>query len=106
MKFLKYIILFIFCIAPIYSFADWHGGTITQLNVGYDGTTISFKLNGWDRNNCTCYSTWPNAMCLNITRTTFDFEKSMLLSARARGSNINAYIDETTCMVTAIYEIN
>lgn len=86
--------------------ADWHAGIIKQLNVGYDGATISFNLDGWTRTDCTCYSTWPGMMCLDKTREAHDFEKSMLLSARARGSVIHAYIDETTCKVKAIYEIN
>lgn len=88
------------------AFADWHSGKMVQLNVGYDGVTVSFRLEGWSRNNCTCYSAWPTYMCLDQTRQTHDFEKAMLLAAKARGSVLNAYIDEVTCRVTALYEIN
>lgn len=98
------------CLALIASspvtWADWHAGTIKQLNVGYDGATISFILDGWTRTDCTCYSTWPGMMCLDKAREAHDFEKSLLLTARARGSVIHANIDESTCKVTAIYEIN
>lgn len=86
--------------------AAWHEGVVQQLAVGYDGATVAFKLEGWVRTDCTCYSTWPGLMCLDKTRAAHDLEKSLLLAARARGSIIHAHIDETTCKVTAIYEIN
>jgi len=86
--------------------AGWHGGAVQQLNVGYDGKTITFRVDGWTRTDCTCYSAWPSTMCLDSMRDTYDFEKAILLSARARGSVVNAYIDEGTCSVQAIYEIN
>jgi hypothetical protein len=43
-------------------------------------------------------------MCLNSARETYDFEKAMILTARARGSVVHANIDEGTCMIRAIYE--
>jgi hypothetical protein len=43
-------------------------------------------------------------MCLNSARAAHDFEKALLLAARARGSVIRANIDESTCQVKAIYE--
>lgn len=48
--------------------ADWHAGTITQLGIGYDGSTVTFRLSGWSRTNCTCSSAWPNQMCLDRSR--------------------------------------
>ncbi len=84
--------------------ADWHIGRIVQINFGYDGSTITFIVEGWTRNNCTCYSTWPNTMCLDRTRTSFKEELAWILKARATGQSIGANIDETTCKVVALYE--
>lgn len=86
--------------------AGWYNGTVKQLSVGYDGTTIAFRLDGWVRTDCTCYGTWSNLMCLDKARETYDFEKALVLAARARGSVVYANIDESTCKVIAIYEIN
>ncbi len=86
--------------------ADWHGGKVTMMSIGYDGKTIAFKVAGWTRNNCTCNPTWPEQMCLDSTRATYDFEKAVLLSARARGSELSANIEESSCKVVALYEIN
>lgn len=84
--------------------ADWHGGRITQFNFGYDGSTITFVLEGWSRSNCTCYPAWPNTMCLDRTRASFREEYAWLLRARAMDQVVNANIDETTCKVIALYE--
>lgn len=84
--------------------ADWHGGRIMQLNFAYDGSTITFILEGWNRTNCTCYPAWPATMCLDRTRASFKEEFAWLLKARAIDQVINAYIDETTCKVIALYE--
>ena len=86
--------------------ADWHSGKVTQLGISYDGSTVSFIVAGWTRNNCTCNTAWPNNMCLNRSRTSFKEEVAMLYSARARGTALAAHIDETTCSVVALYEID
>ena len=49
-------------------FADWHGGTIDMVAIGYDGKTISVGQTGSTKTDCTCYSTWPNRYCLDRTR--------------------------------------
>jgi hypothetical protein len=84
--------------------ADWHGGKVTQINIAYDGSTITFVVAGWSRANCTCYATWSNTMCLNRNRLTYKEEVAFLYSARARGTTLYANIDETTCSVIALYE--
>ena len=89
---------------PALSFAGWHGGRITRIEIGYDGTTTALGLEGWSRNNCTCYSPWPNDMCLGNTRSDAKFEKAFILSARARNVPISVNIDETTCQITALSE--
>ena len=85
--------------------ADWHGGKVSQVNIGYDGSTITFVIAGWVRNNCTCYAVWNNTMCLNRSRLTYKEEVALLYMARARDSVLYANIDEATCSVVAIYEI-
>jgi hypothetical protein len=85
--------------------ADWHGGRVTQINIGYDGSTITFVVEGWTRTNCTCYSSWPNTMCLNRSRASYKEEVAMLFSARARDTTLHANIDEASCQVVALYEI-
>lgn len=87
------------------AFADWHEGVVEQLGIGYDGSTTVLKLTGWNRTNCTCYSTWPSTMCLDRTRTSFKEEYASVLRARVSGQQIRAYIDETTCRVMALYEV-
>jgi len=84
--------------------ADWHTGRITQIGTAYDGATVAFHVEGWSRVNCTCYANWPDAMCLDRTRTSFKEDMAMLLSARARGTPIMANIDESSCKVVALYE--
>ena len=86
--------------------ADWHTGKVTQLGISYDGSTVSFIVAGWTRNNCTCNTAWPNNMCLNRSRTSFKEEVAFLYSARARGTAVGANIDETTCTVVALYEVD
>lgn len=85
--------------------ADWHGGTVTQLAFHYDGSTVSFVISGWTRNNCTCNNAWPQMACLDRSRASFKEEYAWLLAARARGTPINVYLDETSCRVVAAYEI-
>ncbi len=89
-----------------YTYSDWHTGKINHIGIGYNGSTVTVRLEGWTRNNCTCYSTWPDYMCLDETRATANFEKSLILAARARNSKVKINIDETSCKVLAIYEDN
>ena len=44
-------------------------------------------------------------MCLDETRETFDIEKALVLSAKARGQALSFHIDEVTCRIQAIYEL-
>jgi hypothetical protein len=30
-----------------------------MLGLGYDGQTLVFEMTGLTRNNCTCYTPWP-----------------------------------------------
>jgi hypothetical protein len=87
------------------AWADWHSGAITGLHVGYDGTTIMFDMAGFVRSNCTCYSPWPNYMCLDRSRVSFREEFAMMETARLTGVTMNVNIDEVTCKVLAMYEI-
>ncbi|MEZ8100830.1 hypothetical protein [Vibrio bivalvicida] len=89
---------------PLSTLADWHGGKIRQINVGHDGKTVTVRIDNWSRNDCSCYSYWPDMMCLDYSRDTLDFEKSLILSAKAKNSEVFFYIDERTCLVEAIYE--
>lgn len=83
--------------------ADWHTGKVLGIHVGYDGSTTLFSLAGWTRTNCTCYSTWPNYMCLNRnTRASFKEEFSILMLARALDEQVTVHIDEATCSVVAL----
>jgi hypothetical protein len=84
--------------------ADWHGGKVTTVQIAYDGRTIVFTLAGHSRTNCTCYSPWPNTLCLNRARDSFKEEVAMLYSVRARAADLNVNIDEATCSVVAMYE--
>jgi len=86
------------------SFAGSYFGKITQLNVGYDGKSIVIIPEGWVRSDCTCYPTWPSMMCLDSTRASHDFEKALLLSAKARGQKVNFVINEATCFVESMSE--
>jgi len=94
--------LFVF-VSPL-ALADWHGGKVTTVQIAYDGSTIVFTLAGHSRNNCTCYSAWPNTICLNRARVSFKEEVAMLYSVRARGGDLHVNIDETSCSVVAMYE--
>lgn len=84
--------------------ADWHGGKVTAVFVAYDASTVTFTIAGYSRNNCTCYSAWPNTLCLNRDRPSFKEEVAMLYSVRARGGELHVNIDESTCSVVAMYE--
>lgn len=84
--------------------ADWHQGKITSIAFGYDGT-VTFVISGWSRTNCACYTTWPNYMCLSRARPGFKEEYAWLLKARAMDEVVNIYIDEATCAIHALYEL-
>ena len=82
--------------------ADWHLGTVEHVYLGYDGTSLVFSVSGWNRSNCTCYSTWPTYMCLGRNRVSFKDEYALLLAAKAQGTLIDVQIDEASCSVLAI----
>jgi hypothetical protein len=105
MKLSKLLIPVVLALTASVSTADWHGGRVTQINIGYDGSTITFVVEGWVRTNCTCYSVWSNTMCLDRSRASFKEEAVMLFSARARETELYANIDEASCRVVALYEI-
>ena len=91
---------------PVMANAAWYSGRIVQINIGYDGSTVTVRTEGFARTDCTCYASWPNMMCLDRNRATSRIEQSMLLSAKARGQIISLYIDEASCRISAIYELN
>lgn len=91
-------------LSPIVVHADWHSGTVSQINIGYDGATVSFLLSGWVRSNCTCYPAWPNYMCLDASRPALKLEYALLLAAHLQGQTVSVNIDETTCRVVAMYK--
>ena len=84
--------------------ADWHYGKIEMIAIGYDGRTISIGQDGSTKENCTCYSTWPNRYCLDRDRLSFKEEYSLLLAAKAQGKSVALNIDETTCKIRGMYE--
>jgi hypothetical protein len=84
--------------------ADWHTGRVISIHIAYDGSTVTFQIDGHSRANCTCYPIWGSAMCLNRSRSSFKEEVAMLYSARARGATLSVNIDEATCQVVAIGE--
>lgn len=86
------------------AYADWHLGKIISMGHAYDGQTITFKVSGWVRSNCTCYSPWPDAMCLDRMRTSFSEDYAWLLRARATGQQVWANIDENSCRIIALFE--
>ncbi|TMP24034.1 hypothetical protein CWB99_22815 [Pseudoalteromonas rubra] len=89
---------------PCFAYADWHSGRIEMIAIGYDGKTISIGMEGTTKTDCKCYPTWPNRFCLDRNRTSFNEEFSLLLSAKAQGKAVALQIDETTCIVNAMYE--
>jgi hypothetical protein len=92
-------------LAPM-AHADWHGGKLTSIQIAYDGSTITFTIAGYVRNNCTCYANWSNTLCLDRSRTSFREEIAMLYSARARGTSVFVNINEASCKVEAMYEVD
>ncbi len=84
------------------AFADWHKGKINQISIGYDGKMVTMRVDGWSRNNCTCYQTWSQLMCLDRTRDSFNDEYAMLLMLFAQQLEVELHINETTCMIGAI----
>ncbi|KAF7788066.1 hypothetical protein PRUB_a2627 [Pseudoalteromonas rubra] len=95
---------YLFLLLPCFAYADWHSGKVEMIAIGYDGKTISIGLEGSTKTECTCYPTWPNRFCLNRNRVSFNEEFSLLLSAKAQGKSVSLQIDETTCMVNAMYQ--
>lgn len=92
------------CVGASVAQADWHTGKIGNISIGYDGSTITFNIQGYTRTNCTCYSTWNTNMCLNRARVSFKEEVAMLYSVKARDRDIAVNIDENSCTVVAMYE--
>lgn len=86
------------------SHADWHVGKIGNISIAYDGATFTFTIQGYSRNNCTCYATWSTNMCLNRSRLTYKEEVGLIYSLKARDKAIAINIDEASCSVVAMYE--
>jgi len=93
-----------FLLSASVAHADWHSGKLIRIQIGYDGNTVSFVTTGSTRTNCTCYSAWPDVMCLNRSRASFKEEIALLYLARGRNSTIAYNIDEASCEVVAMYE--
>jgi hypothetical protein len=84
--------------------ADWHGGVVRTLGFGYDGQTLVFEITGLTKTTCTCYTPWPNSLCVSRAREDFKEVYAFLLKARAIKEPIQVNIDENTCSVLAMYE--
>lgn len=85
------------------AYATAYNGKIETLSIAYDGTVV-LVLGGWVSDDCTCFSGWPNYMCLDKARPSYRDEYAMLLSAKARDKEITMIIDEPSCKVVAIEE--
>jgi len=103
-KFIRFAAALVLCMAAPMAQADWHMGKIMYVSIGYDGSTISFRLQGVPRSGCTCYPTWDTNMCLNRSRVSFKDELALLYSVKARDREIAVNIDESSCSVIAMYE--
>jgi hypothetical protein len=101
----KSLLIFVMTSFALVARADWHGGKVYQIAIGYDGSTVTFQIEGYARTNCTCYSAWPGNLCLSRARTSFKEELAMLYAVRARGTELYVNVDEVTCSVVAMYEI-
>ena len=86
--------------------ATWYTGTVSRLGVAYDGSTITLRIAGFTRTDCTCYAAWNTDMCLDRTRVSFREEYASILRARATGQTIQVNIDDSTCKVIAVYELD
>jgi hypothetical protein len=100
---LAFVLLFV-ALAPM-AHADWHRGKIATIQIGYDGSAVTFTVAGYVRNDCACYPVWPNTLCLERNRATFREEIAMLYSVLARGTSVFVNIDEASCKVEAMYEV-
>ena len=98
-------LLALLLLTPMTASADWHEGVIYSLGFGYDGQALVFTITGLNKTTCTCYSPWPNNLCVGRTRQDFKEIYAFLLKARAMRQPINVNIDENTCDVLALYEI-
>lgn len=97
------VVSFLILILASVAHADWRSGKVRVIASTYAGNTMVFMLTGVTP-SCTCPSYWTNYICLDETRATYSQEYAMLLSAKARDMTIHVNINETTCMVTAMYE--
>lgn len=85
------------------AYADWHQGTIQAIAFPYEGDRAVFVLRDFT-GNCSCPGYWTGYICLDPNRATYPQEVAFLLSAKARDARIHVNINETTCVVTAMYE--
>jgi hypothetical protein len=67
---------------------------------------LVLTIDGLSKTACTCYSPWPNNLCVSRTRQDFKEIYAFLLKARAMKQPIQVNIDEVTCDVVAMYEID
>lgn len=83
--------------------ADWHQGKIQNIAFPYEGDRMVFKLQDFT-GSCSCPGYWTGYVCLDANRATYPQEVAFLLSAKARDVRIHVNINETTCVVTAMFE--
>ena len=99
-RYVACILLLAFCSA---SKAGWHSGKVSRIAFPYEGNRPVFLLAGFTP-TCSCPGYWTGYMCLNEARATHAQEYAFLLSAKARDVVIYVNINETTCLVTSMYE--
>lgn len=101
--FLKYVACFLMLVLGSIAHADWRSGKVRIIASTYAGNTMAFMLTGVSL-GCTCPSYWTDYICLDESRATYSQEYALLLSAKARDMKIYVNVNETTCLVTAMYE--
>jgi hypothetical protein len=101
---MKRLLMIVVAFLPMNANADWHQGAVQMLSFGYDGQTLAFRIAGVSKTTCTCYSPWPDHLCVSRTRQDFKELYAFFLKARATREPVWVYIDESTCSLLAAYE--
>lgn len=82
--------------------ADWHYGKIVDIYFAYDGSNVTLAVENLTKTACTCYTPWPNRMCLDRSHLSYKEQLSAVYLAKAAGSRVVVNIDELTCKVIAL----